>query len=213
MHLSTSLILTLSVVSIHARSWSVGLAGGIFGPLGDIVCTIKPELGITKDKAVAAVGEAVQSSKDLLHFDLTHNPIAFAYDFLDPVIREGDVSQGLQNVAAKGRDYQGLTIGFAKETVNQAEQLSRLEKFVDGEIWEDIAICLIQGGTQLAYSAGMAKPAQLTQSKIAAVPNKIKEADALRMTEGCLKKPVTDLAKPAIFNITRKSLFAIERSC
>ncbi|KAL8654542.1 MAG: hypothetical protein Q9226_003396 [Calogaya cf. arnoldii] len=200
MHLIVPLILTLAVVPIQAKSDLVCLGWGITSPVFGLICHFKSEaLDYARDKAVATVNEAVQSTKDLLHFDLTHNPVAIAYDFLEPTFHEGDVSQGLQNVANIGRDYQNVTIGFGKQSINQGNQIRGLMKVVNGEIWTDTALCLIQGGTQLAYSAGLGKP---KNSKRAGATNQINLDDALQMAERCISNEVQDVTRREIFNIT-----------
>ncbi|KAL8850291.1 MAG: hypothetical protein Q9221_004801 [Calogaya cf. arnoldii] len=200
MHVILPLILTLAVVPIQANSDLVCLGWGLTSPVFGLICHFKPEaLDYAKDKAVATVNEAVRSTKDLLHFDLTHNPVVVAYDFLEPTFHEGDISQGLQNVANIGRDYQNVTIGFVKQSINQANQIRGLMKVVNGEIWTDTALCLIQGGTQLAYSAGLGKP---KNSKRASGTNQINLDDALQIAERCISDEVKEVTRREIFNIT-----------
>ena len=191
----------MSVVSIQAESDLVCLGQGLISPVWGLICHFKPKaLDNVKDKTVAAVEGAVQSAKDLLLFDLTHNPIAVTYKFVETT-KQGGLNQGLQSIANTGKDYEDVSIGFVKETINQANQLQGLIKTVSSEYWYDISICLIQGGSQLAYQAGLGKAKNF---KRAGAIKEITKDDALRMANDCLTAGVQDLARPAIFNISSK---------
>ncbi|KAL8866216.1 MAG: hypothetical protein Q9198_008986, partial [Flavoplaca austrocitrina] len=191
----------MSVVSIQAESDLVCLGQGLISPVWGLICHFKPKtLENAKDKTVAAVEGAVHSAKDLLLFDLTHNPIAVTYNFIEAT-KQGGLNQGLQSIANTGKDYGDVSIGFVKETINQANQVQGLIKTVSSEYWYDISICLIQGGSQLAYQAGLGKAKNF---KRAGAIKEITKDDVLRMANDCLTGEVQDLARPAIFNITSK---------
>lgn len=158
------------------------------------ICHFKPKkLHEAEDATVAAVDEAVQSAKNLVEFDLTHNPVSVAYNFLS-------APQGGQSLLNTAKDYRDVTIGFTEESVNQAAQLYKIVQVVNSGTWSDLSFCLIKGAGFLVAQAVS------TTRKRAGRP---REVDAVKMAQGCLSDQLKQIAKPAVFNITGELPFAI----
>ncbi|MDI1490460.1 MAG: hypothetical protein OHK93_001663 [Ramalina farinacea] len=114
---------------------------GLWNPIVGLICHFKPGIFHSVENAtVAVVDEAVTAAKDLVEFDLTHNPVAIAYDIVNATVH-GEVTQGSKGASNVGRDYGRLSVGFAKESANQAIQLYELTH------WADVSLCLIRGAS------------------------------------------------------------------
>lgn len=189
MYLIVPLIFVFGVVTIQAESDLVCLGWGIISPVVGLICHFNSEkTNEVEDATVAAVDEAVQSAKKLVEFDLTHNPVSIAYNFLSAP--EGQRGQSLVNTI---NDFKDVTIGFTKESVNQGAQLYNLVQVVSQPVWSDVSFCMIKGGAQLAVQSAT------TKRKRAGRPTNV---DAVKMAQRCLSTKMKQIANPAIFNIT-----------
>ncbi|KAL8869491.1 MAG: hypothetical protein Q9174_004236 [Haloplaca sp. 1 TL-2023] len=205
MRLFCPLILVFGVVSIHAELHCL-LWGVVLGS----ICHFKPQAfesaqntvaagaESVKDSSISAVEGAVESVKDLVKFDLTHNPAYIAYDFIATTKQDG-LAAGGQTVEQAVKDFVPVTIGFGKEAYNQVEQLEEVAKIVAPvqvltlEVWNDVSLCIIKGAAALARSE---KPGSgnFTSRKRATEPA---QNGALTMAQECLQP-----SKPWRFNIT-----------
>ncbi|KAL8853063.1 MAG: hypothetical protein Q9221_002093 [Calogaya cf. arnoldii] len=198
MHLFVPLILAFGVVTIQAESKLVCLGWGLTSPALGLWCHFSPKsFNKAEAEAVGAVDDAVKSvaksTKDLVKFDLTHNPVTVTYNFLHAT-SEGGLSQGLESIAKSNQDFKDLTIGFEKESANQAVAIFNLAKFVQvvsRPIWQDVAFCLIAVAGRSATKAG------LPLRKRAALPS---ATDAVKISQACIDGQFKSVAKP--FNIT-----------
>lgn len=165
----------------------VCLGWDLISPTVGLLCHFQSETSHSGEKAtVAAVGAAVESAKDVVKFDLTHNPATVTYNFFSAT-SQGGIRQGGQVIADAAKDYEGVTIGFAKESANQLVQLYDLTH------WNDVSNCLITGAARLASQA------LVTARKRAGVPSTDK---ALVMAHSCISDKFKQISKPALFNIT-----------
>ncbi|KAL8964210.1 MAG: hypothetical protein Q9183_004615 [Haloplaca sp. 2 TL-2023] len=203
MRLPCSLILVFGVVSIQAELRCLGW--GLINPVVGVICHFKPkafesaystvatDVEAVKDSSINAVESAVQSVKDLVKFDLTHNPAYVAYNFLSTTNEEG-IAAGGQTVEQAIQDFGHVTIGLGRESYNQVEQLEEVAKMVAPvqilalEAWDDVSLCIIKG------AASLARQSLRTSRKRATEPA---QNDAVTMAQKCLLP-----SKPYRFNIT-----------
>lgn len=185
MFLSFFLILGLSTVSI--RGDLVCLGWGLINPIVGLICHFQSDtFHVVENATLAAVDEAVQSAKHLAQFDLTHSPVSVTYNFLAQT-KQGGLGQGGQSLANATKDFQEVTVGFAKESANQVVQIYDLSH------WNDISFCLISGAGRLVTQAAQ------TARKRAGAPS----ASNIRgMAQGCVSKKLKQIARPAIFKTT-----------
>ena len=185
MYLSLVLVAALRVMTIRADL--ICLGWGLINPVVGLICHFQSETFHAAEKAtVAAVDEAVQSAKDLVEFDLTHNPAVVTYNFLTKT-SQGGLGQGRHFLLNLTTDYQDVTFGFAKESANQMVQIYDLTH------WSDVSFCLITGAGRLATQA------MQTSRKRAGMTSGI---NAAAMAKGCVSDKLKQLSKPAVFNIT-----------
>ncbi|KAL8637091.1 MAG: hypothetical protein Q9226_009161, partial [Calogaya cf. arnoldii] len=176
----------------------VCLGWGLTSPALGLWCHFAPKsFDKAEAEAVGAVDDAVKSTvkstKDLVKFDLTHNPVAVTYNFLEAT-SEGGLTQGLESIAKSNKDFKDLTVGFVKESASQVVEIFTLAQFVQvvsRPVWQDVAFCLLAGARRSATKAG------LPLRKRAALPN---AADAVKMAQTCIGDQFKSVAKP--FNIT-----------
>ena len=174
----------LLIVTVRADLTCLGW--GLISPIVGLFCHFEPKaFQAAENNTVAAVEEAVQSAKDLVQFDLTHNPATVTYNFLDQT-SQGGLAQGgryLQNVTT---DFRDVTIGFGKESANQIMQIYELT------YWNDLSFCIITGAGHLVTQAKRRK------GKRAGLPS----ADAaVSMAHRCVSDKLKRIAKPAVFTI------------
>ena len=186
MRLSTFLTLMLTIVSVKADLTC--LAWDVFVPIIGLVCHFKPKVYKAADAAtVKGVEDAAASIKDLVKFDLTHNPAAVIYDFTSLTLRKGPAGSFTLAETEIMATY-NLTVGFAKETSNQVVQLYELSQ------WNQISFCLMMGAAQLLTSPTNKLPV----GRRAGLPA---TSDVQTMASNCLQNEVTKHMK---FNITGK---------
>ena len=185
MHLLSLTVVALSVTTVHADL--VCLGWGLISPIVGLICHFKPDAFHAAENAtVTAVEEAVDSAKHLVEFDLTHNPVAITYNFVNTASTQG-LTQGVQGVTNSIHDFQNVTIGFAKGSANQVVQLYELA------YWGDVSFCLVRRAGQLVSQA------KHKSRKRARVPS---TDDAMNVARTCISDKLKKLSKPAVFNIT-----------
>lgn len=189
------LVLILTLRALTVRADLVCLGWGVISPIVGVICHFAPAtFHAAESKTVAAVEEAVQSAKDLVQFDLTHNPVTIGYNFLNET-REGGLAQGGQYLGTIGKDYEGVTIGFAKGSANQLVQLYDLAH------WNDISFCLITGAGHLASQL---PPKSQKRAGVPGVNN------AVKLVKGCMYGKSQLLSKPAFFSISSNRHLILE---
>lgn len=184
-HLTTLVFLLLSVVSV-VRADLTCLGWAAFSPIVGLICFFEPKVYKEAEKVVVEeVTSAAKSLEAVAKFDITHNPIAVTYNYGQIASTQGigAVNNFLGTIA---RDEANVTIGFAKETVNQVVQLYDLTH------WQDVSYCLMRGATKLAVASAKKR-------RRSNVPS---AADVGKMAAGCV---YTKLTKPPVFNITGES--------
>jgi hypothetical protein len=186
MRLSTFLTLTLTIVSVKADLTC--LAWDVFVPIIGLVCHFKPKVYKAADAAtVKGVEDAAASIKDLVQFDLTHNPAVVLYDYTSLSFKKGPAAS-YALIANDVMATYNVTIGVAKETSNQVVQLYELSQ------WNQISFCLMMGAAQLLTSPTNKRPLH----RRAGLPA---TSDVQTMASNCLRNEVTEHMK---FNITGK---------
>ncbi|KAL8794408.1 MAG: hypothetical protein Q9195_002995 [Heterodermia aff. obscurata] len=185
MLLSFFLILGLNIVAIKGDL--VCLGWGLINPVVGLICHFKSDtFHAVENATLTAVDEAVQSAKHLAQFDLTHNPVSVAYKFLAQT-KQGGLGQGRQSFMNATKDFQEVTVGFAKESANQVVQIYDLAH------WNDISFCLISGAGHLITQAAQ------TARKRAGAPS---ASNVREMAQDCVSKKLKQIARPAIFKTT-----------
>ncbi len=171
------------------------LGWGLISPIVGLFCHFEPEyFQKAENDTVAAVEDAIQSTENLVQFDLTHNPAVVAYDFFEET-SIGGLGQGgkyLQNVS---KDFGDLTIGFGKDTANQLVTIMELS------YWNDLSMCLITGAAGLVTQS---KRRRL--GKRASMPT---VDDAVSMSNRCISQKFKQLASPATFHINGRWFSAL----
>lgn len=181
------LLLIVTLIAVAAQADLVCLGWSLISPVVGLICHFRPEAFHAAENAtVSAVHEAVESAKDLVEFDLTHNPASVTYNFLAQT-NQGGLAQGSQYIKNITTDYQDVTIGFAKGSANQIVQIYDLTR------WNDVSFCLIRGAGRLATQA------KRRSRKRAGVPS---GGNAVAMAQNCVSNKLKQLSKPAVFTIT-----------
>ena len=189
MYLSLLLLLTLSVVTIRADLTCLGW--GLISPVVGLICHFQSNtFHAIENNTVAAVESAVQSTKNLVEFDLSHNPANVTYNFLSTT-SQGGIGQGGQYLTNITKDYADVTIGFGEESTNQIVQIYDLTH------WNDVSFCLISGAGRLVTQR------LHISRKRAGLPSSVV---AVKMAQGCISDKLKQLAKPAVFNITSQHI-------
>lgn len=184
MFLFLLLVVTLRVVAVQADLTCLGW--GLLSPIVGLFCHFEPEtFQAAENNTVAAVEEAVQSAKNLVQFDLTHNPAVVTYNFLDQT-SHGGLAQGGTYLHNVSKDFGDITIGFGKDSANQVLQIYELT------YWNDVSFCLIRGAGRLVTQA------KRRLGKRAGVPS---TNDAVSMAQSCVSDKLKKIAHPAVFHI------------
>ena len=187
-----SIFFFLSVISVNASLECLGW--GLINPFVGLFCHFKPDTFHAAENAtVSAVEHAVDSVKDLVKFDITHNPVEITYDFVNTSLREGS-GTGVRQLEDNIEDYKDVTIGFGKESANQVVQI------VDLLSWNDLSFCLITGAGRLALDVKRKSRRRATAPSV---------GEAVRMANGCVSDKFKKLANPAVFNITGRMIWSI----
>ena len=212
--LSILCYLSLTFAELSCLEW------GLWNPYVGIFCHFAPEqfksaeetkAGQIVEGAVTKESEEAQAAlgagKDLIKFDLTHNPIAIGWDVLATTAHDG-VGAGASEGAAELGDFRGVTIGFIKQDINLAAQQVQFDAGVVSSVlrinmfstphWVDSAICLINGGSKLRRSTNTRR----LRKRIDAVS----KADAEKVAESCLQPD------GSIFNITGNFLIVVDET-
>ena len=195
MFLLLLLIITLRVVNVQADLTCLGW--GLISPIVGLFCHFSaPEtFHAAENHTVAAVEEAVQDAKSLVHFDLTHNPIAITYNFLDQT-SHGGFGQGRAYLANVTRDFGDVTIGFGKESANQVVQIFELA------FWDDVSFCLIKGAGRLTTQA---------RRRLGKRAGVVSASDAVSMAQSCVSDKLKKIANPAVFHINGQNQYVLAR--
>ena len=181
----TVFFLTFGIIPVQADLTCLGW--GLISPIVGLFCHFEPEyFQKAENDTVAAVEDAVQSTENLVKFDLTHNPAVVTYDFFEKT-GKGGVGQGAQYLKNVSKDFGDVTIGFGKDTANQ------LLTVVELSYWNDISMCLITGAGGLVTQAK-----RRGLGKRAIIPS---VDDAVSMANGCMSQKFKQLASPAMFHI------------
>ena len=183
-------VLFLVCVPVHAELGCLGW--GLWNPWVGLFCHFEPEaFGKAEETKVGQiVEEAVQAEENLVEFDLTHNPVAITYDFIETSVTE-NVTAGLQRAGAKVEDFGHVSVGFAKESVNQGAQAIHILNALD---WRDVSLCLIKGVVRHATATRRS----LRRRRITS----ISKEDAEGIADICVSEKLKKISAPAVFNIT-----------
>lgn len=191
MHLAKVILVASAIGSAYADLTCLGW-GFVVTILG-VICHFKPDLFHDNEQKViesveSGVQEVIDDAKDLVEFDLTHNPVAVTFDYVSTAINNSTAAANHQ-VLDVAKDYGKATVGFTKGSVNQAYTIYNL---LD---WRDLSYCLLRGGVDLARKADTQSKRRGLQKRL---PSISKEA-AASMANQCLSNK---FSKPAVFNIT-----------
>ena len=178
-------VVALSAVTVQADLTC--LEWGLISPIVGIFCHFEPEyFQEAENNTVAAVEDVVQSAENLVKFDITHNPVAVTYNFLEAT-NQGGLPEGVGYLQGVGKDFGDVTIGFGKETANQIVNIYELT------YWNDVSMCLISGAGRLALDS------KRRMGKRAGVPS---ANEAVSMAQSCISDKLKLIAKPAVFQIS-----------
>ena len=227
--MSFSIVLALAYAITVVRAGLTCLEYGLINPVVGLFCHFEPNYFHAAENSTAVVIEkAVESVKNLVKFDLTHNPAVVAYNFIDKT-NKGGVGQGGQYLGNVTQDFEDVAIGFGKQTVNSVLTIVELA------YWNDLSVCLISGAAGLALRSqqkqrmakrislhgSSAPPRGHLMSMMQPLPNETasvvqpsvnqsaavsqpKANEAVDMAQACLSDKFKQLAKPAVFHINSK---------
>lgn len=228
--MSFSIVLALAYAIVVVRADLTCLEYGLISPIVGLFCHFEPDYFHAAENSTAVVvEEAVESVKNLVKFDLTHNPAVVAYNFIDKT-NKGGAGQGGQYLGKVTQDFEDVAIGFGEQSVNSVVTIVELA------YWNDLSICLISGAAGLALRSqqkqrmakrislhGSSAPPRghLMSSMMQPRPNETASVvqpsanqsaavsqpqtnEAVDMAHACLSDKFKQLAKPAVFHINSK---------
>lgn len=174
------------------------LGWGLISPIVGLFCHFEPTyFQKAENDTVAAVEDAIQSTEDLVHFDLTHNPAVVTYNVFEKT-RKGGLEQGGRYLRNISSDFGGVTVGFGKDTANQLVTVMELSN------WSDVSMCLITGAGGL-----VTQEKRKRSSKRATIPS---VNDAVSMAQNCVSQKFKQIANPATFQIKGRPYSAAVKS-
>lgn len=214
MHPCTIFVLLYTIAVVQADLTC--LEWGLISPVVGLFCHFEPTYFKTaEDKTATVVEEAVESVKDLVKFDLTHNPAAVTYNFIEET-EQGGIKKGSQYLNNVTQDFENVAIGFGKETSNQVLTILKYT------YWNDLSLCLIKGATDLALNSQRRKVkriglhgtsalakghdmfmSQAPTNNTASMPQ-LRKDSAAAMAHQCISDKFKQLAKPVTFHINSK---------
>ncbi|KAI9808541.1 MAG: hypothetical protein M1825_003690 [Sarcosagium campestre] len=170
------------------------LGWGLISPVVGLFCYFST--GSDEEKAVeqkvldAAENIAVKAAtdiKDVVKFDLTHNPGFVAYNYVRTLDQDG-ITAANAGLRKTGKDFIDVTIGFTKESVNQGVQLYDLAE------WSDVSLCLIGGVAELA--ANVTNPLPQTSRRTRRAVHGIDEKAGYDLAAKCIKEKFKKISDP-----------------
>ena len=187
-----SVIVAFGLVTVQADLTCLGW--GLISPIVGVFCHFEPEsFSKAENNTVAAIEDAIQSTEDLVQFDLTHNPAVVTYDFFKET-SHGGLDQGGKYLRNVSKDFGDVTIGFGKDTANQLVTVMELS------YWNDVSMCLITG------SSGLITQEKRRRFGKRATPPSVN--DAVAMAQNCVSQKFKQLASPATFQLKGRTHIA-----
>ncbi|KAG8526437.1 uncharacterized protein KY384_000030 [Bacidia gigantensis] len=184
-------VILFAAIIAHVNADLTCLAWGLIVSVVGLICHIAPDRFHAAENATISditntVHEAKIAAGELLDFDLTHNPVAVGFTFTELAVqnRTGVADDYLAKTAG---DFMDVGIGIVNETKHQIVQI------YDMANWNDVSICLIRGGVDLARKA----TATARMSRRALSLNQ-----AVEVAKSCTDAKVDKILHPAVLNFT-----------
>ena len=182
-YLLLTLLISSTLADLTCLQWA------FVSPLVSAICYFSPKTASKVEAAaIEGIKTAIDDAKELIEFDLKHMPITVAYNYATIAHNAGwsSANEYAKNTTA---DYGEVSIGFGKESVNQAYSLFNLLE------WNDYTYCIIKGAVKNAKGGSNKRSRGLVKKRA------ISDIDAAGIAKRCLSDK---FSKGPVFNVSGK---------